>query len=213
MGLPLETCPSPATATWPRWRTAITVVERICSRWVSRRGAWLRTLPFYPLRSFRAGARVGGVVHAHELVGAHVGVALRRRQAAVAEELLDHAEIGAGVEQMRRERVAQRVRAHAPADPGRGGARPHDRVQRAHAEPPAARVREQRAPAPAAPLEIGGERAGGPAAVRHDPLLLALAEHADRLLRAVDVIEVEPGELRHPEPGGIEQLEHRGVAG
>src|SRR5262247_3853734 len=207
MVLPIETCPSPAAATWPRWRTAITVVERICSRRVSWRldrepalsrgpekdAAWHRTAPFYPLRSFCAGARMGDVVHAHELVGTHVGVALGRRQAAMAEQLLDHSKIGAGVQKMGRERVAQRVRAHAPSDPGRRSAPPHDRVQRAHAEPRAARVLEERAPAPAASLEMRGERAGGPAAVRHDPLLLALAEHADRLLRAVDVVEVEPG--------------------
>ena len=41
---------------------------------------------------------MGGVVGAHELVGAHVCVTLRRRQPAVAEQLLDHPEIGAGVE-------------------------------------------------------------------------------------------------------------------
>ena len=40
-----------------------------------------------------------GVVRAHELVGAHVRVALRRRQPAVAEELLDHPEISARIQQ------------------------------------------------------------------------------------------------------------------
>src|SRR5437667_7364045 len=70
--------------------------------------------PFFPSRSFRAGARVGGVVHAHELVGAHMRVTLRRRQAAVADELLDQPEVGPGVAQMGGERVAQGVRAHAP---------------------------------------------------------------------------------------------------
>src|SRR4029453_1189633 len=68
---------------------------------------------FLRSRSFRASARVGGVVHAHELIGSHVRVALRRRQAAVAQQLLDHAEVGPGVEQMCRERVKKRVRGAA----------------------------------------------------------------------------------------------------
>src|SRR5262249_15030129 len=110
MVLPIETCPSPATATCARWRTAITVVERMRSRGLmgalyprdcqknARRARARATGP----RSFRAGARMGGVVDAHELIGADVRVALRRRQAAVAQELLDHPEVGAGVQQMGR---------------------------------------------------------------------------------------------------------------
>src|SRR2546428_2214311 len=47
-------------------------------------------------RRSRGGAarpRVGGVVDAHELVGADVGVALGRAEPAVAEELLDDPEV------------------------------------------------------------------------------------------------------------------------
>src|SRR5919199_5031184 len=40
----------------------------------------------------------------------HVRVQLRRRQVGVAEHLLDGAEVGAALEQMGRERVAQQVR-------------------------------------------------------------------------------------------------------
>src|SRR6516165_9684301 len=125
MVLPIETCPSPATATCPRWRTAITVVARMRSREVMGRALSeiarkTRGAPAHvrPPRSFRAGAWMGGVVDAHELIRAYVRVALGRRQAAVAQELLDHPKVGAGVEQMGREGMAQGVRAHAPGDPG-----------------------------------------------------------------------------------------------
>src|SRR5439155_997753 len=118
---PIVTCPSPASATWPRWRTATTVVA-----WNAATGsAGMRPVS---LGSLYAGARVGGVVDAHELVRAHVGVALRRRQPAVAQELLDRPQVRARVEQVGRERVAQRVRADPPRDPARRRAPLHDRM-------------------------------------------------------------------------------------
>ena len=53
--------------------------------------------------------RVRGVVDLEQVIGRDVGVALRRRERRVTEELLDRAEIGAAVEQVRRARVAERV--------------------------------------------------------------------------------------------------------
>ena len=52
----------------------------------------------------------------------------------MAEQLLDHAQIRAAVQQVRRERVPQRVRAHATRDAGGASRAPHDGVQRAHAK-------------------------------------------------------------------------------
>ena len=53
--------------------------------------------------------RMRPFVDLEQSIDADVRVALRRRQAGVAEELLDRAQVGAGVEQMRRAGVAERV--------------------------------------------------------------------------------------------------------
>ena len=53
--------------------------------------------------------RVGAVVYFHQPIDADVGVLLRRRQAGVSQELLNRAEVGAGVEQMRGAGVAHGV--------------------------------------------------------------------------------------------------------
>ena len=47
---------------------------------------------------------------------------------------------------------------------------------------------------------------------RHPALLVALAQHGHGAAPQVDVAPVEPAELRHPQPGGVEQLEHGEVA-
>src|SRR5438552_9983590 len=54
--------------------------------------------------------RVGLLIHLNELPICEMGVLLGRRQRGVAEELLDCAEVGAGVQKVRCERMAQRVR-------------------------------------------------------------------------------------------------------
>src|SRR5258706_8854906 len=75
---------------------------------------------------------MGGVVDAPQTLRVDVAVDLRRRERAVAEQLLNRAKIRAAFEQMRCERVAQPVwvRSDAP--------------QRAGVEPPSARREEQR---------------------------------------------------------------------
>jgi hypothetical protein len=55
-------------------------------------------------------SRVRPVVDAAETPAVDVAVDLRRRQRAVAEQLLDHAQVGAALEQVGRERVAETVR-------------------------------------------------------------------------------------------------------
>src|SRR5690606_5564478 len=55
---------------------------------------------------------------------------------------------------------------------------------------------------------------GGPggAADGDDALLAALAEDAELALREIHAVEIEPAELRDPEPAGVEGLEDRLVA-
>src|SRR5206468_6526961 len=55
----------------------------------------------------RSGMRFA--IHVQQLRGVDVRVALRRAEARVAQELLNGAQIGAALQQMRRERMAQRV--------------------------------------------------------------------------------------------------------
>ncbi len=70
-----------------------------------------------------------------QLRGVDVGVALRRAQARVAEQLLNRAQIGAALEQVRRERVPQRVRADAEARAARRHVPPHQPVDAARRQP------------------------------------------------------------------------------
>ena len=53
---------------------------------------------------------MGVVVHAPEALCVHVAVHLRRPERRVPEQLLDRAQVGAALEQVRRERVPQPVR-------------------------------------------------------------------------------------------------------
>ena len=59
------------------------------------------------------------------------------------------------------------------------------------------------------PYAPGG---GGGTPEGHGPLLAALAEHPGHVALAVQVVDVEPDQLAHPDPGGVEELEHRHVA-
>src|SRR5262245_29178270 len=62
--------------------------------------------------------RVRLLIGLDQLRGVDVGITLRRAQAGVSEQLLDRPQIGAALEQVRGERVTQRVR----ADPELGAA-------------------------------------------------------------------------------------------
>ena len=100
------------------------------------------------------------------------------------EELLDRAEVGAALEQVRRERVAELVRVRA------------DPAERARVEPLAARGQEQRRFGTANELgariaDVQRDPVGGLLAERDHALLVALAVHAHELLLEVDVGEVE----------------------
>jgi hypothetical protein len=125
------------------------------------------------------------VVHAPQALRVDVAVHLRRRERAVAEELLDRPEVGAAPEEVRREGVAQPVRVR------------RDAAQRARVEATAARREEERV--------VGSLRQLGPrvAEVAREPVLRLLAERddavlatfapadVDELLLEVDVAEVE----------------------
>src|SRR3954462_1707841 len=76
-----------------------------------------------------AGPRVGVEVDVLQPLGREVGVDLRRRDIRVAEHLLQRAQVAAAGEQVRRERVAEGVRAHAVLEPGAAGVALDDLVE------------------------------------------------------------------------------------
>src|SRR5215470_5440528 len=83
-------------------------------------------------------------VNPKELRGVDVSISLRRAEARVAEKLLDRTQIRAPLQQMRRKRVAQGVRAHArPHAAGRGIAA-HETVDAAYCKSGSAIVDEER---------------------------------------------------------------------
>lgn len=61
-----------------------------------------------------SGPGMGGAIGIGEALEGHVGVDLRRAEARVPEDLLHRAQVGATVEQVRRGRMPQRVRARGP---------------------------------------------------------------------------------------------------
>src|SRR4026207_128274 len=119
---PKVTWPSPATAIRPRWRTQTTVVA-----WIAPAG-WIRPgssdiVALKRSASGRSGVR--RIVHPHEVVPVAVGIALRRGEAAVAEQLLDQPQIGALAQHVGGEAVTERVRRHPLGDAGPPGQPPH----------------------------------------------------------------------------------------
>jgi hypothetical protein len=144
----------------------------------------------------------------------------------VSEQLLDDPEVGATLEKVRRERVAERVRRDAdgqarplaeeieavpkPTDPERLSPMVQedlDRIDNIRAVPGAAT--EQGG---ASILEVSGERGSGGPAEEADPLLSPLAEDAQLAAAEVEGAEVGSGELADPETGRVCGLDDRPVA-
>src|SRR5262245_17293486 len=130
---------------------------------------WTR---FYPLlavggrdlhRSFGRwllgeGARVRLSVHVDELCGVDVCVALRRAQARVTEQLLNGAQVGAALQQMRGKRMTKRMRTDAQAAAAQRHIAPHQAVYAPAAQARAAIVDEQRIAARVSPFAICNSR-------------------------------------------------------
>src|SRR5687767_7612471 len=87
-----------------------------------RRAPWdmARSLAPGPPQERRSGAGVGVVIDLARTPGVDVAVGLRRRVRGVAEQLLDRAQVGAGLEQVRGEGMPEPVGVGEEA-PQRGG--------------------------------------------------------------------------------------------
>jgi len=136
----------------------------------------------------------------------------------VAEHLLDRAEVGAALEEVRRERVAEQVRVDAlGVEPGGAGEAAEDEERAGARQRAALRVEEElrtvaRVEVRAAAREVAAQRVHGLAADGDDALLRALADAADDPLLEVDGGAVEPDGLADAEARAVEELDERAVA-
>ena len=148
----------------------------------------------------------------------YVRVQLGRGEIGMAEHLLHGAQVGASLEQVRGERVAQEVGMDALGlEPCLVGEAAQDEEDAGAGERPAVRVEEQLLPV--APVEVGpaarevaaeGVRCLAPD--RDDPFLAALAEAADEPVLEIHGLPVERDRLAHAQPGAVEELAEGAVA-
>ena len=149
---------------------------------------------------------------------AHVGavevrVELRRGDVGVPQELLDDAQVGAALEHVGGEAMAQRVRVK-PLDPHDGAGLGHERVHALAREAPAAVVEEHRRGRDARTHELGApllEVLGQHACRRphdgDDALLVALAHDAQHLLVEHDLAKVQAAQLGDAQAAAVEHLD------
>src|SRR4051794_10461049 len=153
-----------------------------------------------------------------QALGREVRVDLRRRDVRVAEHLLQRAQVAAAGEEVRGERVAQRVRAHPALEADLAGVALDDLVEALAGQAAAAPVddearlvaqADERGPAARA---VRAGRDDRLAADRDEALLRALAARTEHAGVEVDVADLEPDRLRRAQPAGVHQLEQRAVA-
>src|SRR5512132_1076447 len=149
-------------------------------------------------KASRSGSWMGAVIDAAQTPSVDVAVDLRCRERAVAEPRLDRRQVGAALEQVRGEGVAEPVGV---------GEKPSDR---ARVEPAAPRGEEEgivcAGRQPWAHLQPAAEPVRGFLAERDDALLASLAGDVDRLAVEVDVREVQVDRFAAPEAGGVDEL-------
>src|SRR5439155_20212781 len=102
------------------------------SKETARRRPWRGQSPTCPADAGTSGPRVRLVVDAAQAAAVYMAVQLRRRQRAVTQQVLDRAQVGAALQQVRRERMPQAVRMREHA------------AQRRRVEPTSARRQEER---------------------------------------------------------------------
>ena len=160
--------------------------------------------------------RVSGEIGLSSPAVGHVGIQLGRGKIGVSEHLLDAAKVGAALEQMRRERVAEEVRMDAAGlEPGLLGQPPENEERAGTSQWPALSVQEQLRPVATIEVrtpscEIAAQRLHRTPADRHDPFLAAFANGADEAFLEVDTAALEADGLAHSQACAVEQL-HEGL--
>ena len=156
-------------------------------------------------------------MQSHHIATPDVRIYLRGRDVAVAEQRLDHSQIGAALQQVRRERVAQDVRGERPGDAGVHRVvthHPPERLPR-HAAP--AMGNEQDRLVRLGPLrphlgEVALDQGPSRLAERHHPALTALAQHRQVAAAQLEVGQLQRAQLRHAQTRGVHGVQHRRVA-
>src|SRR5436190_8212077 len=153
-----------------------------------------------------------------EILPIDVSIDLGRGDVDMTKHLLYRAEIGPPLEKVRREGVPQRVGRHVLGDCGAFDVAAKDLPGAHSREGPPARVEEEHSlslsllesrPELAQVDRHGADRG---TADGNEPLLAALAEHANETFLEQEVANAERDPLRHPETGAIRELEERPVA-
>src|SRR5207245_10094063 len=96
-----------------------------------------RTHKIVVARTFAAssGAWMGIAINLFQTIHADMSIALRGREARMAEHLLDRAQVGIGIEHVRRERMAQPMGRHRGVESGLDNSPRDDLLDTARAEP------------------------------------------------------------------------------
>ena len=160
-------------------------------------------------RSPPSGARMGLAVLLQQMGAVHFGIDLGGREAGMAEQLLDDAQVGAIGQQMRGEGMAQRMRCRRVGQAQRA-AQPRDEswMLRALSGPPsrrgtsAARGQRERAELEVARHRVARRGSSGTMRVL-PPLPVMVSSGSPACARG------EPQGLRNAKPAAIEQRQHR----
>ncbi|PAV69546.1 hypothetical protein WR25_06092 [Diploscapter pachys] len=142
------------------------------------------------------------------------GVDLRRTEARMPQQLLQRAQVGAAAQQMRREAVAQRMRRRPLAKPQPGPRRAHRSPDHPRRQRPALHAAEQRLVRRGRPghlRRIGLHRGAHLRQQWHDPRLVALARHRQRLPQRQHARR-QRDRLADAQPCAIQQQQHRPIA-
>ena len=141
------------------------------------------------------------------------------REVGVAEHLLDAAQVGAALEQVRRERVAQQVRVDALGlEAGLLGEPAQDQERARAGERAALRVQEELGTVAAVEVgpaagEVAAQRLGGLPPDRDDPLLARPCRCSGRAgRRGRRRALLQPDRLADAQAGAVEELDERAVA-
>src|SRR5688572_26394233 len=167
-------------------------------------------------------------VHVDELLRVDVRVALGRAEAGMAQQLLNGPQIRAVREQMRRERMTQRVRADAELRAAFGHVPPYEAIDTTRRQALASIIEEQWSarstgafylrsalcPLPwcGSIFEPRAESVSRRAVERNEPLFTALAQHPHHSTRQVHVFHVEPDQLAQPQARRVEELQDGSIA-
>ena len=162
--------------------------------------------------------RMGFFIDPLHVFGADVRVNLRGAEVLVAEQRLDAPQVRAGVQQMRRERVAEFVRGQVGRESGLREVELEEPLERTRGEATAELVQEdggarrlvgrQRS----AVFEVGAERALGGIAEGAEAFLLAFAANLHYAGKCVDIAEVQAERLADAESAGVNDLQDRAVS-